>query len=339
MAGKDDEKDDIIIVEGEEADNAASGDIDSSKEGDAEKVAQKKTPVRKRGNDQQKRLNEIWLGRKEAEEAAMREADRARVAEARSTQYEQITASALEENTNTKRELLKERLIRAQETGDAKSIAEIQVSLGKVEAEAAQIERYKIENKIQQKPQQPAPQRQQQEVQVSPDEMYDRMSPAGKKWLDDNNDWYADDSENHDPEKSGDVKYYAQTLEQDLIRSGRAAEIGTRGYFNTINNYIKQNWSDNVQGDDDEENDAPAIQPKKNYAAPVGNRSANATPNPTRREYKITQAEKELALSLDTKDTKGKPLSDNDKIKRFIGLRDSTPSSGPISMKTISKGA
>lgn len=339
MSDKDEDKDDIIIVDDQENDKIDTGDIDSSKEGDADKVVQKKTPVRKRGNDAHKRLNEIWLGKKEAEEEANRQAHIAAQERAKNAQYEQITASALEENLNTKRDLLRERLVRAQENSDPNKIAEIQIELGRVEAQSAQIERYKIENRVQPQNQQEQPRKQQsQETQVSPDEMYERMSPAGKKWLDENSDWYDSTGDNHDSEKSGDVKYYAQTLEQELIGSGRAAEIGTRAYFNRINDYIKQNWDD-AQDDSGDEDNTPPIQQKKNYAAPVGNRALQGNQNPARKEYKITQAEKELALSLDSKDTKGKPLSDNDKIRRFIGLRDSTPSSGPISMRTIHKGA
>ncbi len=147
MADKNEDEKDIIVVEEQDA-SVDSGEIDSSGEAEKEKVVQKKTPVRKRGNDQQKRLNEIWLGRKQAEEEANRQAQIAAAERAKNTQYEQITASALEENINTKRDLLKERLIRAQEAGDASKIAEIQVDLGKIEAQGAQIERYKIENRV-----------------------------------------------------------------------------------------------------------------------------------------------------------------------------------------------
>ncbi len=146
--------------------------------------------------------------------------------------------------------------------------------------------------------------------------------------------------ENHDPEKSSDVNYYAKKLEQELINSGRGAEIGTRGYFNKINDYIKQNWSDDMRDEAEEEDEAPAAQQKRSYAAPVGNRNAQ-TPNPGgRKEYKISQQEKEMALSLDMRDKVGNSLSDNDKIKRFITLRESVPADGPISMKTLkNKGA
>ncbi len=332
MAGKAKEEEfdnDIVITDAPET-VVDAGEVDSSAEADEEKVVQRKTPVRKRGNDTQKRMNEIWMKSKQAEEEANRQSQIAAQERAKNVEYEQITASALEENLNTKRELLKERLVRAQEAQDPKAIADIQVELGKVEAQSAQIDRYKIENRVQ-------PQRkeavQQREVVADPDELYERMSPAGKKWLDENSDWYDNGGDNHDPEKAGDVKYYAQTLEQELINAGRGAEIGTRGYFNKINDYIKQNWSDDMQEQDD------PIPQKRNYAAPVGNRNVSGPSSGTRKEYTISRIEKEMALSLDMKDKMGNPLSDNDKIKRFVSLRESVPSSGPISMKTMNKGA
>lgn len=338
-ADKDEEKDDDIVVVEEPDTVVDAGEIDSTAEGEKEekKVVQKKTPVKKRGNDQQKRLNELWLGKREAETEANRQAGIAAQERNKNTQYEQITASALEDSLNAKRELLTEKLANAK---DQPEVAKLTAELTKVEAQSAQIERYKIENKVnpQQKEQQPQ-QRQQVQEQVSPDEIYDRMSPSGKKWLDENSDWYDDNGENHDPEKSGDVKYYANTLEQELINKGRGAEIGTKAYFNKINDYIKQNWSDDMQDEADDEDEQPAAPQKKNYAAPVGNRSAQSPSSGARKEYKISQSEKEMALSLDMKDTKGNSLSDNEKIKRFIGLRENTPSDGPISMKTMKKGS
>lgn len=336
-AKEDEVENDITVVEEPEV-SVDAGELDSStdNEKEKEKVVQKTKPVRKRGNDNQKQINALWLKRKEAEEEANRQAGIAAQERAKTSQYEQITASALEENLNTKRELLTERLANAK---DQTEVAKITAELTKVEAQSAQIDRYKIENRIQpqQKPQDQS-QQQQQDMAVSPEDAYERMSPAGKKWLDENNDWYAVDSENHDSEKSGDVKYYAQTLERELLSSGRGAEIGTRAYFNKINDYIKQNWSDDMREDTSDEDEVLATPQKRNYAAPVGNRSVQNAPPNARKEYKISQSEKEMALSLDMKDKSGNSLSDNDKIKRFINLRESVPSDGPISMKTLRKG-
>ncbi len=341
MAEKDKElEDDIVVVdesepqeekkapETEEDSDGESQEIDSSKE----QEKKKRTP-KKRGNDRDKRINELWLKVKEKEDEVRRTNDIASSERAKNGEYEKITASALEENINTKRELLTERLIRAQENGDTKKSAEITAELSKVEAQSAQIERYKLESQVQGQKQPPAERQDEKKLQ-SPDEVYERMSPSGKKWLDDNNDWYDANGENHDPEKSADVTYYAQTLEAEYKASGRTAEIGTRAYFRKIDDYIKNNWDNDM-----EDSEEPQTQSRKDYAAPVGNRH-NSPSSPTKKEYKITQSEKEFALSRDTKDSSGKPLSDNDKLKRFIKMRENVPANGPISMKTITnKGA
>lgn len=333
---KEDKEDDIVVVE-ETEEGQAGGDIDSTREEEREKSEKK--VVRKRGNDNQKRINELWMARKAAEEAANLNAAQIVSERAKNSEYEKITAAALEENLSTKRELLTERLVRAQEAGDNKKSAEITAELSKIEAQAAQIERYKIENQVRTSgahPQNNGVQRQQ-----SSDDIYESLSPAGKRWMDENRDWYDASGDAHDPEKSADVTYYAQTLEGEYRDSGRGAEIGTRAYFKKIDDYIKNNWSDDdrASANEEEEDERPA--PKRSYAAPVGNRSAGTQSGAgQRKEYKITAAEKEMALSLEIKDRTGKPLSDGDKIKRFIAIREGTPSSGPISMATIkSKGA
>lgn len=339
---KEETEDKIVVVEDSEIEEKAeekeqkSGELDSSEEDESEKKPKK--IGRKRGNDGQKRVNELWMQRKEAEEAARIEKLGRTAAEAKNSEYEKITASALEEGLNTKRELLKERLMRAREEGNHAKETELTSELTKVEAQAAQIDRYKIENQINKQPAAQEPPQQRAQRDLSVDELYDVMPPAGKSWIDQNRDWYDPESENHDPEKYSDVKYYAQQLERQLVNQGRGAEIATRGYFNRLNDYINKNWSEDVPNDEEEE--APVTQQKKNYAAPVGNRGNNSGAPPGRKEYKITQSEKEFALSLDTKDKTGKSLSDAEKIKRFISLKENVPSGGPISIKSIrNKGA
>ncbi len=330
MAVKDDEKDDnILVVEDQDPIEDISGEIDSS--GEEEK--DKKRPVKKRGNDNQKRINELWMKRKEAEDEAGRQAAAAQSATAKSSEYERITASALEENINTKRELLTERLIRARESGDAKKDAEITAELSKIEAQAAQIERYKIENQVRTVKKEDGNRHESQnQTPQTFDDIYESQNKFGKEWLDKSRDWYDNSSDDYDHDRVSDVTLYARSLEENFVRNGNGFPPGSKGYFKQIDDYDKQNWGDEVQ---EEEGKYPQ---KKNYAAPVGNRSAGSTPNSTRKEYKISQQEKEFALALNTKGKDGKPLSDDDKIKRFVSLREGTPASGPINMQSIRKG-
>lgn len=328
-------EDEIVVIDEPQV---TSGEIDSTEEEESTKeVKQKTKPVKKRGNDHQKRISELWMQRKEAEDLARKEAASATAERARNAEYEKITASALEENIATKRELLTERLQRAEEAGDTAAKAKITAEMGKIEAQAAQMDRYKIENQVRQPDnQRQQVQQRQQEEPVGPasfEDLYDSLNETGKKWLDAKRDWYDNQSDNYDEERVADVTLYARGLEAAFERNGSGAPPGSKGYFRQIDDYIKQNWSDDVT----DENEDPA--PRKNYAAPVGNRGSTPTQNGARKEFKITPAEKEMALSLDSKDKTGKPLSDADKIKRFLTVRDSIPSSGPISMATIRKGA
>lgn len=340
MDPKEKNEDEISIVEEEEVEELKSDDekddqkeIDSTKDDEKKEVVQKKKPVRKRGNSANQKINQLW-------QDAKRKQEELRAANAKNSEYEKITASALEESINSKRELIKERLARAQESDDHAKIAELTSELSRVDAQAAQFERYKLEHRVhgdknqQKQPQQVREEGYEDEPSPPPsfDDLYERQNKAGKAWLEGNRDWYDSDSDNYDEDKVADVTYYAQSLEQMFARTGQGFPPGSRGYFSAIDKYIKENWGENVQ-EDEEEHVQPA--PKiKSYAAPVGNRGAG-NGQQKKKEYKITRDEKEMAINMKMKGKDGRELSDDEKIKRFVQLRESTPSSGPISAKNI----
>ncbi len=331
MAG---EKEDDIIIEELQDEVVDAGEIDSTVE-EKKEIKQNLTPVKKRersgsdgnkkrGNDNQKQINALWLAKKEA--IALAEQERAE-----KSQWQGMAATFAEENIATKRELLTNKLAAAT---TQEEVAKITAALSKVEAEGAQIERYKIENQVgakQPQQQQRQPEQPPTPVEMNVDDLYENMTPSGKAWLDNNRDWYDPQSDNYNADMAQDITLYAQALE----RNPGNTPTGSRAYFNKINEYIKENWSDSVEENPDE---APVVEKKKSYAAPVGNRSAQNPAPGARKEYKITQAEKEFALSLDTKGKDGKPLSDTDKVKRFVTLREKIPASGPITNQSL-KGA
>lgn len=332
------DEEEINVVEvPEEQETVSTGEVDSSAEDEKEKKKARRGADgnKKRGNDASKKINDLWLKVQHANSESALAKKQANDAAAKNSEYEKITAAALEENLNTKRELLKERLVRAQENDDKTKVAEFTAELSKIEAQSAQIERYKIENQVkspQEKQKEPSTQEEQVQQPLSVDDLYDRMNAVGKKWIDDNRDWYDPSSESYNEEMAQDVTLYAQSLER--IPGGFPA--GTKGYFKQINEYIKQNWSDAVEEDEEPVEKTP---PQKTYSAPVGNRGLSQTPTQgQRKEYKITQAEKEMALNSPAKGKDGRPLSDADKIKRFISIREGTPKEGPISRGTIRKG-
>lgn len=330
-------EEEIVIVDDPQEEVETSGDIDSSRDEETEKKEKKSRRGgdgnQKRGNDAQKRLNTLWQKKKEEQqqkEAALRDLAAERT---RSAEMTKITSSALEDSLNAKKELLTERLVRAQESEDHKKVAEITGEMSKVEAQSARLEQYKMENQINSKTDTPNARHSQntrEEATPTPDEVYENMSPAGKAWLDSNRDWFDQEGEGYDAEKAADVVYYAGLLE----REGRFP-IGTRAYFKQIDTYIKENWE---EGEEDVSED-PKPTPKPGFkqttqSAPVS-RGGSGKPSGGGKQYKLTQSEKEMALSMDAYDKSGRSLSETDKIKKFIGLKETTPGSGPISMKTI----
>lgn len=335
--------DDISIVEAIESESVdvegESKDLDSTKDDEKPKVAQK-TKVEhkkrggggKRGNDGDVRIKELWAKAKEKEAMLAH-------AQSKNAEYEKITASALEESINYKRELLKDRIVRAKEADDSQKEAELLAELSKVDAQAAQIDRYKLEKSVNQQ-EKPRPQQEQEydyssQSPASFDDIYERQNRVGKEWLEKNKDWYDSDADDYDEDKVSDVTYYAQSLEANFARSGTGFPPGSKGYFAAIDKYIKENWSDNQvteENNDEQEISAPK---SKHYAAPVGNRNASPNNPVKKKEYKITRDEREMAIHMKMKGKDGRELPDDEKIKRFVQLRETTPQSGPISIKDV----
>jgi hypothetical protein len=129
---------------------------------------------------------------------------------------------------------------------------------------------------------------------------------ATKKWLDESRDWFDPSSDDFDEDKASDVQQYARNLER--LNPG---EVGTRGYYRQIDNYIKENWSDN-------EGDVPE---KKTFnragggAAPVTGRSQNTQ---QKKLVTISLAEKNMAVSLNLRHPNGVDYTDAEKIRAYL---------------------
>lgn len=339
------EKEEIIIKEesdketpkeeDSEDDGADKGELDSSAEDESAKP--KKKPIRKRNESGAQKIKELWAKQKDLERENAQINSLAAGERIRSAKMEEITRNALEDSLKNKSENLQLRLLNAQEKQDNEEITKVTVELTKVQAQSAQLERYKIENSV--KPQHhPAPaqnhpqQRQQQEI-GSLDDLYEVGSQATKRWLDENRDWYDDNSENYDSERAEDVKYFANNLEKKLAREGREEEIGTTAYYRKINEYVRDNWQE------EESDDAPKKNGQRQLAVPVGGRSNQQQRNPGRKQYVLTGAERDMAVSMELKHPNGVQYSDEEKMRSFAKSKDLVKGNQPISINTLKKGA
>lgn len=350
MAGKEDgqEPEIEVIVEDENPADAIVAEDDKKKtedanaeEGGEEKGKPQKKTKSRRGNTESTRITKLLWEKQEAldrEASARAELEAVRASNA---QYEGIAAQSLEDGFSTKRDLLTQQLRDAHTEGDAAKIAKTTSELSKVEAQAAQMERYKLEKsaKPAQQPQKPVATAQQQSDGMSFDDLYDNGNTEMRNWLDSNRDWFHQDSENYNQEMVEDITTKANRLEQEWQRSGRGSEIGTRAYFKAMNRYINENW-----GNEDEPVTKNPTPGQKGYAAPVNGRQSPNGANPKRETVTIAGWEKNIAINTplihESGPNKGKSLSDDEKIKVYIGNRkimQANPT-GEITMNLLRKG-
>lgn len=330
-------EDDSVVVaipenedDGSEEVKLDDGSVDSSEE--EEKPTQKRK--RKRGNDGQKAIKESWQkvrdaerARQEAEALAANESERART-------FENITENALTGQFQTARELAMYKLRDAKAREDIEEETRIMAEISQLDAQAAQLKRYKIENETRKEPVKP----QREEVQDGPiegfDAFYRQSPPATRKFMDENKSWLDANSEDYDEEKTQDVIAYGANLEKELAAQGRAAEIGTIAYYKKLNKYIKENWDDNEM-EDEAEDEAPVKKTfgKQQTAAPVGGRAPSGNKEKAG-SVRLSKAEVDFALSMPLKHPNGKEYTDQEKLKAHAISKRSTSESGAITVNS-----
>lgn len=330
-------EDDSVVVEVPENEDDGSeevkiddGSVDSSEEED--KPVQRKK--RKRGNDAQKAIKEQWKkvqdaerARQEAEALAANEAQRAKT-------FEGITENALTDQFRTARELAMYKLRDAKAREDIEEETKIMAEISELDAQAAQLKRYKIENETRKEPVKPQREETQNEPVDSFDAFYKQSPPATRKFMDENKSWLDQNSEDYDEEKTQDVIAYGANLEKELIAQGRAAEIGTIAYYKKLNKYIKENWDDNEM-EDESEDEAPVKKTfgKQPNAAPVGGRAPSGTKE-KQGSVRLSKEEVSFALSLPLKHPNGRDYSDDEKLKAHALSKRNTPESGAITINS-----
>lgn len=321
---------------GDEGGGGAKKEGEGTEGGKAEKSTRQKKKTH-RGNADAGQVTRLMWEKQEASdraEAAERELTAMRASNA---QYEGIAAQSLEDSFATKRDLLTKQLRDAHTEGDAEKIAKTTSDLSKVEAQAAQMERYKLEKSSKPAPQRvESAQRQQPEADgLSFDDLYSTGNSEMRNWLDLNREWFHQDSENYNQEMVEDVTTKANRLEQEWQRNGRGSEIGTRAYFREMNRYIAENWSN----EDEPVTQKPST-PQRGYGAPVNGRQAPGNSAPKRETVTITSADRNTAVNTPLRHDDGRPYTDEEKIKTFISnkrIMAANPT-GEITMQMLKKG-
>lgn len=325
---KEDLEPEVIITD----EQPGTGEIDSTSDDAADKQAateKKKSPERKRGNDRSAKIKELWAKLEDEKRTNEQLANEAAGERARRQKAEQIATASIEDSLTTKQKLLTKELATANEQDDHKKAAEVQAELTRVSGQAAQLDQYKLANQ---------PREQEKQAPAAQEQQEQQLSPTMQRWIDDNADWYSDESDNFDEEKVADVTYYAQQLERDLIQRGQGAKIGTREYRRLIDEYIKENWnSEPDSGEDDvEEEEQPAAKVKpRGFAAPVQNRNQPGQPKVTKNEIRLTAEERDMAIALSLKHKNGQEYTNEEKVKVWAKNRESAKKPGPITVRSL----
>lgn len=331
-----------------EDDKASGADDNATAEGDAKKAADsddaeegKGEPKKKRrrGNPAPAQINKLLWEKKELEERASR-AEQELVAERASrVKMEGITTLSLEKSLAAEGQSLTQQLRDAHAEQDASKIASLTSEISRVEAQKAQLERYKVENST--KPAVQPVKRQETQQQnnesMSFDDLYDTGNHQTRSWLDENREWFHPEGEEYNQHMVDDVTNMAKRLESEWQRNGRGSEIGTKAYYNAVNRYISDNWSN----EDDSVEIPPPAQNKSGYAAPVNRRSVNGNPPPRRDVVTLTKSERDMALGIEIKHPNGRAYTDEEKIKEFARNKkiiSGTKNSDPITLNMLRKG-
>jgi hypothetical protein len=320
-------KDDIVVVDDTpeqavppvEEDDAPEQKTDGSVDSSDDEEEEKRKKKRRRGGNPQAKIKELWQ-REQDNKARIQQLEQEKLqSDQKAGRYHEIAVANAEAKLQSDKIRLEQELRVAHELADAGAIAKVTSALSQVQADEAQLKRHKMENFIDGR--QPVSVRQQVEQPYSGntlDDLYHNGTQATKKWLDENREWFDSDSDSFDEDRAADVTDFARNLERKLVQEGRAEEIQTTAYYRRINEYIRDNFSDEEEGEPQKK----TFNRPSGGAAPVNSRSPN---NQAKKPVTISLAEKQVALSLNLRHPNGVDYTDAEKLRAYVaGKKDTT---------------
>lgn len=206
-------------------------------------------------------------------------------------------------------------------TNDPDKIADANAAMATIAAEKASIDGYVNQMKAR-RPQQPQPNGQAQpQPQPQPQpRQQPQLTPETQAWVKDN-PWFMPGSDEFDPEMRAFAEASAVQIELRYRRSGRADQIGKKGYFDEITKDMRSNFPEAFGADT-----APQPQPMRaggHVASPSapGPRANGANGKPPAKLH-LTGEERSVARSLTLKypnghPKAGMPMTPEDKERSF----------------------
>ena len=330
-------EDDSVVIsvpetedDGSEEIKVDDGSVDSSEE---DSQVAKTAKKRKRGNNGEKVIKEQWKKIQDAQRRLQETENRLEAEAERAKTFEGITENALTGQFQAARELAMMKLRDAKAREDIEAETKYMAEISELDAQSAQLKRYKIENETRKPAEKEARGEPEQEPVVGFDAFYEKSPPATRKFMDENKDWLDPNSDNYDEEKTQDIIAFGANLERELAAQGRGAEIGTVAYYKKLNKYIKENWDEEMEDESTEEAPIKKTFGKQQTAAPVNGRGTGATV-PKSGSVRLSKSEVDFALSMPLKHPNGREYTDDEKLKAHSLSKRNTPESGAITVNS-----
>lgn len=245
-----------VEIEGEEAPAAAAPAAAVAKpqdgDGDGAEEDAEGQPPRQRGPH--KRRTAAFYQQKAQAEASERQrlaAENEELKRAMSAKDQKLTEADQANMTQYAARIAAELASAERETeeaiasGDPKAIAAANRKLAMKASEQGNIDAWRANQPKADAPK-PAERPAEQPKPAERQEMRPVPNPVRDAWIA-SNSWFDNGSEDFDPEMQTEAVSYAQIVERRLVRQGRAAEVGTKSYFEEINKHMTQEFPDVFQ--------------------------------------------------------------------------------------------
>lgn len=247
------------------------------------------TPEKTKYNREKRKNKELEYKLKQLEEEITKQKH---IAEKSS----EIAMSQYDRTVQLDMDRAKSKLTKALEDGDISVQAEMTAELALLAAKAEQLNVWKSQKQIDEENRQPTQINRGQQSQANQaDEDYEPEeieNPIMAKWINDNT-WFNQQSDDFDPEMYEEVLGFATAYDKKLARTGQSNKIGTREYFDEINNYVRSEFNSEPQP-----THSRTLNMKQSTipVAPVGNGAQRA--KSTKPTISLNTEEKDFAVTM-----------------------------------------
>lgn len=206
----------------------------------------------------------------------------------------QTALSHYEDAASQRLEMAKERKIRALESGDVQEQTDADVALMKATQEQQNLLNLKAREEVLRQDHYQAAPAARETDRGGNDRLAAQQDYELQRWVS-QNQWFHPQSASYNPDMADAVQDFCEQFDHRIAQAGLQSQIGSPNYFNEVNKFVHQNFSQ------------PQQPPKKDLSmrtpnTPVGavrQMRTGAAPQPTQRsQVKLTPGQQEMARRL-----------------------------------------